>query len=139
MFYYLFEYLENEYHLIGASVFQYISFRAALAVMTSLLISMVFGKRIISALLKKQVGETIRELGLDGQKEKEGTPTMGGLIILGAILVPVLLFARLDNIYVLLMILTTVWLGIIGFIDDYLKVFKKDKKGLAGRFKIMGR
>ncbi|HIA05531.1 MAG TPA: phospho-N-acetylmuramoyl-pentapeptide-transferase [Flavobacteriales bacterium] len=138
MFYYLFEYLENEYHLIGASVFQYISFRAALAVMTSLLISMVFGKRIISALLKKQVGETIRELGLDGQKEKEGTPTMGGLIILGAILVPVLLFARLDNIYVLLMILTTVWLGIIGFIDDYLKVFKKDKKGLAGRFKIMG-
>ena len=139
MFYYLFEYLENEYHLIGASVFQYISFRAALAVMTSLLISMVFGKRIISTLLKKQVGETIRELGLDGQKEKEGTPTMGGLIILGAILVPVLLFARLDNIYVLLMILTTVWLGIIGFIDDYLKVFKKDKKGLAGRFKIMGR
>ena len=138
MFYYLFEYLENEYHLIGASVFQYISFRAALAVMTSLLISMVFGKRIISALQKKQVGETIRELGLDGQKEKEGTPTMGGLIILGAILVPVLLFARLDNIYVLLMILTTVWLGIIGFIDDYLKVFKKDKKGLAGRFKIMG-
>jgi len=138
VFYYLFEYLENEYHLIGASVFQYISFRAALAVMTSLLISMVFGKRIISALLKKQVGETIRELGLDGQKEKEGTPTMGGLIILGAILVPVLLFARLDNIYVLLMILTTVWLGIIGFIDDYLKVFKKDKKGLAGRFKIMG-
>jgi phospho-N-acetylmuramoyl-pentapeptide-transferase len=138
VFYYLFEYLENEYHLIGASVFQYISFRAALAVMTSLMISMVFGKRIISVLLKKQVGETVRELGLEGQKDKEGTPTMGGLIILGAILVPVLLFSRLDNIYVLLMILTTVWLGIIGFIDDYLKVFKKDKKGLAGRFKIMG-
>jgi len=136
--YYLFEYLENEYHLIGASVFQYISFRAALAVMTSLIISMLFGKRIINVLLKKQVGETVRELGLEGQKEKEGTPTMGGLIILGAILVPVLLFARLDNIYVLLMILTTVWLGTIGFIDDYIKVFKKNKKGLAGRFKIMG-
>jgi len=136
--YYLFEYLENEYHLIGASVFQYISFRAALAVMTSLIISMLFGKRIINILLKKQVGETVRELGLEGQKEKEGTPTMGGLIILGAILVPVLLFARLDNIYVMLMILTTVWLGTIGFIDDYIKVFKKNKKGLAGRFKIMG-
>jgi len=119
-------------------VFQYISFRAAMAVMTSLLISMVFGKKIISILLRKQVGENVRDLGLTGQKEKEGTPTMGGLIILGSILIPVLLFARLDNVYVILMILTTVWLGLIGFVDDYIKVFKKDKEGLAGRFKIMG-
>ena len=109
-----------------------------MSVVTSLLISLVFGKRIINMLLKKQVGETVRDLGLTGQKEKEGTPTMGGIIILGAILIPVLLFARLDNIYVILMILTTVWLGMIGFLDDYIKVFKKDKKGLAGRFKIVG-
>ena len=138
MLYYLFEYLESEFHLTGASVFQYISFRAALAVMTSLMISMVFGKKIIDMLKRKQVGESVRDLGLAGQKEKEGTPTMGGLIILGSILVPVLLFARLANVYIILMILTTVWLGLIGFIDDYIKVFKKDKKGLAGRFKIMG-
>jgi len=136
--YHLFEYLESAFQLPGASVFQYISFRAALAIMTSLLISMVFGKRIIDVLLRKQVGETVRDLGLTGQKEKEGTPTMGGLIILGAIVIPVLLFARLDNIYVILMLLTTVWLGMIGFVDDYIKVFKKNKKGLAGRFKIMG-
>ncbi|MBL4754747.1 MAG: phospho-N-acetylmuramoyl-pentapeptide-transferase [Flavobacteriales bacterium] len=138
MLYHLFEYLESAFQLPGASVFQYISFRAALAIMTSLLISMVFGKRIIDVLLRKQVGETVRDLGLTGQKEKEGTPTMGGLIILGAIVIPVLLFARLDNIYVILMLLTTVWLGMIGFVDDYIKVFKKNKKGLAGRFKIMG-
>lgn len=138
MLYYLFEYLESEFQLAGASVFQYISFRAALAVVTSLLISLVFGKRIIAMLLRKQVGESVRDLGLTGQKEKEGTPTMGGLIIISAILIPVLLFARLDNIYVILMILTTVWLGFIGFMDDYIKVFKKDKKGLAGRFKIVG-
>lgn len=138
MLYYLFEYLESEYSLTGASVFQYISFRAALSVITSLLITMVLGKRIIKLLLRKQVGETIRDLGLKGQSQKEGTPTMGGLIILAAILIPVLLFAKLDNIYVILMIITTVWLGLIGFLDDYIKVFKKDKKGLAGRFKIMG-
>ena len=138
MLYHLFEYLESAFQVPGASVFQYISFRAALAIMTSLLISMVFGKRIIEVLLKKQVGETVRDLGLKGQKEKDGTPTMGGLIILGAIVVPVLLFARLDNIYVILMLLTTVWLGMIGFVDDYIKVFKKNKEGLAGRFKIMG-
>jgi len=136
--YYLFQYIENEFGFPGASVFQYISFRAGLAVITSLLISMVFGKRIINSLLNKQVGESIRDLGLTGQMEKAGTPTMGGLIILGAILVPVLLFAQLHNIYVLLMILTTVWLGFIGFLDDYIKVFKKDKAGLAGRFKILG-
>ncbi|PCH94119.1 MAG: phospho-N-acetylmuramoyl-pentapeptide-transferase [Bacteroidetes bacterium] len=138
MLYYLFQYIENEFGFPGASVFQYISFRAALSVITSLLISMVFGKRIIDYLLKKQVGESIRDLGLPGQIEKEGTPTMGGLIILGAILVPVLLFAQLNNIYVQLMILTTVWLGFIGFLDDYIKVFKKDKSGLAGKFKILG-
>jgi len=138
MLYYLFEYLETEYSLTGASVFQYISFRAAFSVITSLLITMVFGKKIINVLLRKQVGETVRDLGLEGQNQKEGTPTMGGLIILTAILVPVLLFAKLDNIYVVLLIITTIWLGLIGFLDDYIKVFKKDKKGLAGRFKILG-
>ncbi len=138
MFYYLFQYIENEFGFPGASVFQYISFRAALSVITSLLISMVFGKWIINYLLKKQVGESIRDLGLTGQMEKQGTPTMGGLIILAAILIPVLLFAQLHNIYVQLMILTTVWLGFIGFLDDYIKVFKKNKAGLAGKFKILG-
>jgi len=138
MLYYLFEYLENEFSFPGASVFQYISFRAALSVITSLLITMVFGKKIIELLLRKQVGETIRDLGLEGQTQKQGTPTMGGLIILAAILVPVLLFTKLDNVYILLMIITTVWLGFIGFLDDYIKVFKKEKKGLAGKFKIMG-
>ncbi|HIA35198.1 MAG TPA: phospho-N-acetylmuramoyl-pentapeptide-transferase [Flavobacteriales bacterium] len=138
MLYYLFEFLESEYSLTGASVFQYISFRAALSVITSLLITMVFGKRIIQLLIRKQVGETVRNLGLDGEAQKEGTPTMGGLIILTAILVPVLLFAKLDNIYVILLIISTLWLGAIGFLDDYIKVFKKDKKGLAGRFKILG-
>lgn len=138
MLYYLFGYLHKEFGMPGAGVFQYISFRAALALITSLLISLVFGKQIINMLRKKQVGETVRELGLTGQKEKSGTPTMGGLIILAAILIPTLLFARLVNVYVIIMIVTTVWLGIIGFIDDYIKVFKKDKEGLAGRFKILG-
>jgi len=138
MFYYLFHYLNTEYNLPGAGVFQYISFRAALAVMVSLLISMVFGKRIIEVLRNKQVGETIRDLGLDGEKKKEGTPTMGGLIILSAIVIPTLLFAKLHNVYIILMLISTIWLGAIGFIDDYIKVFKKDKKGLAGKFKILG-
>lgn len=138
MLYYLFAYLHREFDLPGAGVFQYISFRAALAVITSLVISLLYGKRIINALLKMQVGETVRDLGLNGQKEKQGTPTMGGFIILGAILIPTLLFARLLNVYVIIMIVTTVWLGLIGFLDDYIKVFKKDKEGLAGRFKIMG-
>jgi phospho-N-acetylmuramoyl-pentapeptide-transferase len=122
----------------GANVFNYISFRAAMAIMISLLISMVFGKRLIKVLHKKQVGETIRDLGLTGQKEKEGTPTMGGLIILASILIPTLLLARLENVYVLLMLAVTIWLGTIGFVDDYIKVFKKDKKGLSGKFKIVG-
>jgi phospho-N-acetylmuramoyl-pentapeptide-transferase len=138
MLYYLFAYLKEHFNLPGAGVFQYISFRAALALITSLLISLVFGKRIIAFLLKKQVGETVRDLGLSGQNEKQGTPTMGGLIILGAILIPTLLLARLANVYVVIMIVTTVWLGVIGFIDDYIKVFKKDKAGLAGKFKILG-
>jgi phospho-N-acetylmuramoyl-pentapeptide-transferase len=138
MFYYLFTYLDEAFNVPGAGVFQYISFRAAAAVITSLIISLLFGKRLINLLVKKQVGETIRDLGLEGQSEKKGTPTMGGLIILGAILIPALLFAKLDNIYIILMIFTTIWLGLIGFIDDYIKVFKKNKKGLAGKFKIYG-
>ena len=138
MFYYLFKYLDTIYDLPGASVFQYITFRAAFAVITSLVITMLFGKRIIALLQRKQVGEDIRDLGLNGQLEKKGTPTMGGLIILAAIIIPTVLFARLDNVYIQLMLIATVWLGIIGFLDDYIKVFKKDKKGLAGKFKIMG-
>lgn len=138
MFYYLFTWLDNDFDFPGAGVFRYISFRAALAVIVSLMISLVFGKRIIALLRKKQVGETVRELGLAGQKEKEGTPTMGGLIILAAIIIPTLLFARLENVYIILMLITTVWLGVIGFLDDYIKVFKKDKKGLHGKFKVMG-
>lgn len=137
MLYYLFRYLDHAFDVPGAGVFQYISFRASMAAITSLLISMIFGKSLIMMLKKKQVGELVRDLGLKGQLEKQGTPTMGGLIILGAILVPTLLFARLNNIYILLIIFTTVWLGIFGFIDDYIKVFKKDKKGLAGKFKIL--
>ncbi len=138
MLYHLFTYLDKHYDLAGAGLFQYISFRAALSVIVSLTISMVFGKRLISWLRRKQVGETIRDLGLEGQMEKKGTPTMGGLIILAAILIPTLLFARLTNIYILTMIVATVWLGFIGFLDDYIKVFKKDKKGLAGTSKIIG-
>lgn len=138
MLYYLFYWLDQAYNFPGAGVFRYISFRAAMAVFVSLLISMVFGNRIIGFLRRMQVGETVRDLGLTGQKEKEGTPTMGGLIILSAILIPTLLFARLDNIYIILMIVSTIWLGIIGFLDDYIKVFKKDKAGLHGKFKVMG-
>ena len=137
MLYYLFTYL-HELGVPGAGLFNYISFRAAMAIITSLLISMVFGKRIINLLRRKQMGETVRDLGLEGQKEKEGTPTMGGLIILASILVPTLLFAKLDNIYVIIMLVSTVMLGTIGFIDDYIKVFKKNKEGLAGRFKVVG-
>ncbi len=137
MLYYLFEYL-NELDFLGAGVFQYITFRTAASVIVSLLISMVFGKRIINYLHGKQVGETVRDLGLDGQKAKQGTPTMGGLIILASILIPTLLFAKLDNIYIILMLVSTVMLGAIGFIDDYIKVFKKNKEGLAGKFKIIG-
>jgi len=138
MFYYLFQFLDRQFDFPGAGVFQYISFRAALALMVSLLISLVFGKRIINLLHKKQVGETVRDLGLQGQLEKKGTPTMGGLIIISAIVVPTLLFAKLHNIYIILMLLSTVWLGAIGFLDDYIKVFKKNKEGLAGRFKVIG-
>ncbi|MBT8257595.1 MAG: phospho-N-acetylmuramoyl-pentapeptide-transferase [Bacteroidia bacterium] len=138
MLYYLFEYLENEFQFPGASLFGYISFRAAMAIILSLLISTIYGKRIIRFLQKKQVGETIRDLGLEGQQEKSGTPTMGGIIIIIATLIPVLLFAKLDNIYIILLLVTTVWMGVIGFIDDYIKKFKKDKEGLKGRFKVMG-
>ncbi|PKP33816.1 MAG: phospho-N-acetylmuramoyl-pentapeptide-transferase [Bacteroidetes bacterium HGW-Bacteroidetes-17] len=137
MLYYLFSYLDQHFNFPGAGVFQYISFRAAMAIITSLIISLLFGKRLINVLVKKQVGESIRDLGLEGQIEKQGTPTMGGLIIIGAVLIPTLLFVKLDNIYVLLLIFTTVWLGGIGLLDDYIKVFRKDKKGLAGRFKLL--
>jgi phospho-N-acetylmuramoyl-pentapeptide-transferase len=122
----------------GAGLFNFISFRAAAAVILSLVISMLYGGKLIALLRKKQIGETIRELGLAGENTKKGTPTMGGLIILGSILIPTLLFAKLENIYIILMLITTVWLGLIGFADDYIKVFKKDKKGLAGTFKIIG-
>jgi phospho-N-acetylmuramoyl-pentapeptide-transferase len=138
MLYYLFDFLHREWHVPGAGVFQYISFRAALAIITSLLISLVFGKRIIALLQRKQVGETVRDLGLEGQIQKQGTPTMGGLIILASILIPTLLFAKLHNSYIILMLLSTIWLGAIGFLDDYIKVFKKDKQGLKGIFKVIG-
>jgi len=137
MLYYLFKYL-NELNVPGAGMFNYISFRSAMAVITSLIISLLIGKRIINYLQLKQVGEVIRDLGLEGQYRKTGTPSMGGIIILASIIVPVLLFAKLHNTYVILMLLTTVWLGFIGFLDDYIKVFKKNKEGLAGRFKIAG-
>ncbi len=137
MLYYLFKYL-NELDVPGAGVFEYITFRTAMAVITSLIISLVFGKRIIDYLRKLQVGETVRDLGLEGQLQKQGTPTMGGLIILSAIIIPTLLFAKLHNTYIWLMLISTVWLGAIGFTDDYIKVFKKDKKGLAGKFKVVG-
>jgi phospho-N-acetylmuramoyl-pentapeptide-transferase len=138
MFYYLFHYLDQHFNIPGAGVFQYISFRAALALLSSLIISMLFGKRIINFIRKKQIGETIRELGLEGQNEKAGTPTMGGLIILAAIIIPTLLFAKIHNIYIILMLISTVWLGCIGFLDDYIKVFKKNKEGLKGKFKVVG-
>lgn len=138
MLYHLFTYLDQMYDVPGAGLFQYLSFRAALSVITSLLISMLFGKRIIQWLQLKQVGEIVRDLGLEGQMQKQGTPTMGGIIILASILIPALLFNDLSNIYVQTMILATVWLGLIGFIDDYIKVFKKNKAGLAGKFKVVG-
>jgi phospho-N-acetylmuramoyl-pentapeptide-transferase len=138
MLYYLFQFLDAQFDIPGTGVFQYISFRAAMSIITSLVISMLIGKRIIQYLQLKQVGEIIRDLDLEGQMKKKGTPTMGGIIILASIIIPVLLFARLDNIYVILILVSTVWLGAIGFADDYIKVFKKNKEGLAGRFKILG-
>ena len=138
MFYFLFEYLENQFQLTGASLFQYISFRSSLAFIFSLFFSITFGKKIINFLNKKQIGESIRDLGLIGQKEKNGTPTMGGLIIIFSTIIPVLLFSNFTNVYILLLLFTTIWLGIIGFLDDYIKVFNKNKKGIKGRFKIIG-
>lgn len=138
MLYYLFDYIERSFDFPGAGLFQYISFRAGAAAVLSLVITITFGKTLINYLRRKQVGEDIRDLGLEGQLQKKGTPTMGGLIIIAAILIPTLLMARLDNVYVILLIATTVWLGLIGFLDDYIKVFKKNKEGLAGRFKIVG-
>jgi len=138
MLYYLFDFLEQKYQLPGAGLFQFITFRAALAVICSLLIATVYGKKIIKYLRKKQIGESVRDLGLDGQNEKAGTPTMGGVIIILATIIPVLLFAKLENIYVILLITTTLWMGIIGFIDDYIKKFKNNKDGLSGKFKVIG-
>lgn len=137
MLYYLFDYLDK-FNFPGAGLFDYISFRAAMALITSLIVSVFFGKRIINLLRKQQIGETVRDLGLAGQIEKSGTPTMGGLIILAAILIPTILFAKLHNIYVITMILATIWLGVIGFLDDYIKVFRKNKEGLAGKSKVVG-
>jgi len=137
MLYYLFQFLDK-YNVPGAGLFDYISFRASLALLGSLVVSVIFGKQIIARLRRLQIGESVRDLGLAGQLEKSGTPTMGGLIILSAILLPVLLFAKLDNIYVITMIIATVWLGFIGFLDDYIKVFKKNKQGLKGKFKVIG-
>ena len=138
MLYFLFEYLELKYQLPGAGLFQYLSFRSALAFIFSLMISIIYGKNIINFLRKKQIGETIRDLGLNGQKEKKGTPTMGGLIIIMATIIPVLLFSNFENIYIIILIFTTIWLGFIGFVDDYIKVFKKNKDGLKGKFKLIG-
>ncbi len=138
MLYYIFQYLDKAFDIPGAGVFQYITFRSALAFILSLSIATIYGKKIIDFLRKQQVGETVRELGLEGQTQKAGTPTMGGIIIILATLIPVLLLAKLENIYVILLIVTTVWMGTIGFIDDYIKVFKKDKEGLKGRFKVIG-
>lgn len=137
MLYYLFDYFDS-LNMPGAGVFHYISFRAGMAMITSLIVSMIFGKRLIGLLQKQQIGETVRDLGLEGQLQKQGTPTMGGIIILSAILIPTLLFAKLHNVYVITMLLATVWLGAIGFLDDYIKVFKKNKEGLAGKFKVVG-
>ena len=138
MLYHLFEFLETSYNLPGAGLFQYITFRSASALILSLVISILIGDRIISSLKRLQIGETVRELGLDGQKQKDGTPTMGGIIIILAVLIPCLLFAKLNNIYIILMIITTLWMGAIGGLDDYIKVFKKNKDGLSGKFKIYG-
>ncbi len=138
MLYYLFEYLEKQFQFPGATLFGFITFRAALAMILSLLISTIYGKRIIRFLQKKQMGETIRDLGLEGQAEKAGTPTMGGIIIILATLIPVLLLSKLENIYIILLIITTLWMGAIGFLDDYIKKFKNNKEGLKGRFKVIG-
>jgi phospho-N-acetylmuramoyl-pentapeptide-transferase len=138
MLYYLFTYLKTHFDLPGAGVFQYITFRATMAILLSLVISLFAGKRILLFLQRKQIGETVRHLGLSGENQKAGTPTMGGLIILSAILIPTLLFARIENVYVILMLICTLWLGFIGFLDDYIKVFRKNKEGLAGKFKILG-
>lgn len=138
MLYYLFTWIEEHIHIPGSGLFQYISFRTAMAVIASLVITTGYGSRLIRLLRAKQVGETIRDLGLEGEKQKQGTPTMGGLIIIAGIMIPTLLFAKLENIYVILMLITTIWMGTIGFIDDYIKVFRKNKEGLAGRFKIVG-
>ena len=138
MLYHLFEYLDQEFGLFGAGVFKYITFRSASAALLSLLFSMIIGKRLIHYLQKKQIGEVVRDLGLEGQIEKKGTPTMGGIIIISSILIPVLLFGNLTNVYIQMLLIATVWLGLIGFIDDYIKVFKKNKEGLAGKFKIVG-
>lgn len=138
MLYHLFTYLKQQFNIPGAGVFYFISFRTAMAIILSLIISLVYGKRLIKYLHRKQIGETVRDLGLEGEKQKSGTPTMGGIIIIAAILIPTLLFARIENVYIMLMIISTIWLGLIGFLDDYIKVFKKNKEGLAGRFKILG-
>jgi len=138
MLYYLFDYLDKSMDVPGTGVFQYITFRSGLAVLLSLLLSTIYGKRVITFLRNQQVGETVRELGLEGQTQKAGTPTMGGLIIIMATLIPVFLLAKLDNIYIILLVVTTLWMGTIGFIDDYIKIFKKDKEGLKGRFKVIG-
>jgi phospho-N-acetylmuramoyl-pentapeptide-transferase len=138
MLYYLFDYLEKQFDLFGAGVFRYISFRAIAATVTSLLIAAVFGRRIITRLRRLQIGEDIRDLGLTGQMQKKGTPTMGGIIIIASIIIPTLLFARIKNVYIVLLLISTVWMGLIGFIDDYIKVFKKNKAGLHGKFKVVG-
>ncbi|MBK6266965.1 phospho-N-acetylmuramoyl-pentapeptide-transferase [Marivirga sp. S37H4] len=138
MLYYLFDFLDKQMDLLGAGVFQYISFRAGMTALLSLLITITFGKKLINLLRKKQVGESIRDLGLEGQNEKAGTPTMGGIIILLAIIVPVLLFAKIQNVYIILLLISCVWMGLIGFLDDYIKVFKKNKAGLQGKFKVVG-
>lgn len=138
MLYHLFTYLREQYGLFGAGIFYYITFRAAMAIILSLVITTIIGKGLIAYLRRKQIGETVRDLGLQGEAQKRGTPTMGGIIIIAAILIPTLLFAKLTNVYIILILLSTVWLGLVGFLDDYIKVFKKNKEGLAGKFKIMG-
>ncbi|QHT70937.1 phospho-N-acetylmuramoyl-pentapeptide-transferase [Rhodocytophaga rosea] len=138
MLYYLFDYLDKRFDFVGAGVFQYISFRAGMAVIISLIIAIVFGKNLINLLRRLQIGESIRDLGLEGQLSKKGTPTMGGIIMIAAILIPTILFAKINNIYIILLIVSTVWLGLIGFLDDYIKVFMKNKEGLHGRFKVVG-
>ena len=138
MLYYLFDYLDKHFNFPGAGLFQYITFRAGAATVTSLSIGAIYGRRIIAFLRKLQIGETVRDLGLEGQKQKQGTPTMGGFIILAALLIPVLLFAQLHNVYIILLVVATIWTCMIGFVDDYIKVFKKNKEGLQGKFKVVG-